>query len=460
MRPLHACSSEALLATILRDVPRRYRLPELPAIDECTADPQNGANRLAFIIEHARRAGAAGREPDARLKQQFLHELDALVRSAVHAQEGDPVVQAMILRQQSEAVREYVGLMTQQPHDARRVSNVVNGVAHPAKLERLPASELREQLAQLQAHVAAARWDDAARVLQALSNAGGMNRTVVSGLARLREEGTLQRLQRLEALRRNDDVRQYQALLDRQGPPANSHEAAQNGAAGRERGMSVEALSRASLQALADRLNEAEGNDTAYRVVTSMYVPAALAANQEGGKTEWDAVLLRQAADDTWDIRVLVEAKASPDSVATDFPRLLRGLGMLARADSAQTYTFKAREGSFTLRGSTLRALPTDVEAAAATVLYSSDAPAEASPRLLSAAARMQLLSSPEVLAHAIAIAEGRPARMQRLESVWQQLLHAPRWRPLLNQYHTISQARALMVHVDDLKAAATAATA
>jgi len=40
------------------------------------------------------------------------------------------------------------------------------------------------------------------------------------------------------------------------------------------------------------------------------------------------------------------------------------------------------------------------------------------------------------------------------LESVWRQLLESPQWAPVLHQYPTLRQVRALMVHVDDLLAA------
>src|SRR5690606_27868862 len=219
------------------------------------------------------------------------------------------------------------------------------------------------------------------------------------------------------------------------------------------------------LQALADFLN-ARVEGSPYRVVTAMYVPAALAAHQEGGKTEWDAVLLRRVAeadphegaesaltDDAalWEVSLLVEAKASPDSVATDFPRLLRGLKVLAQADEHRNYPFKAREGIFLLRGAQLARLPTEVETLDNMVLYTSDAPADRNPRLLSAAARMQLMSSPEGIAYATAVSGGGTGDAHGLDALWTQLLHAPQWTPILQQYHTISQARALMVHVDDL---------
>lgn len=447
-----------LLARILGEVPRRYRLGELPAPFAAESDP-HGANQLAILIEHARLALAAGQPPDPAIKERFLHCLEALIRDAMQPEGGDPTYQAMVLRNHSGPVQEYVALAVQQAQDSRRVQSLLNAFAHPAKLERLPAGALRDRLAILQGHVGAARWAQAATLLQQQApeaEAGG-DAAVKAGLHRLQHDPALPRLLRLEALQADAEVRRYQSLWERQGPPANSHAAAQEGAAGRLRGNNVESMTKDSLQALADSLNTVAAGQP-YRVVTAMYVPAALAAHQEGGKTEWDAVLLRQVSDEPlWDICLLVEAKASPDSVSTDFPRLLRGLKVLSQADPARHYAFKAREGIFDLRGVSLQSLPTEADAVGRCVLYSSDAPAERHPRLLSAAARMQLLSSPECLGFAMALAEGWPADARSLEVLWEQLVGAPQWQALLGQYEVIRRARELMVHVDDLMATARA---
>ena len=466
-------------ADILRRTPRRYRLPPLPALTQTPPDTLRRANRLAIIIENVRRSLAAGHTPDTRLKHDFLDTLQGLIQEAMHAEVGDTTYQAMVLRQSSALVQEYVALATQEPQDSRRIRTLVNAFAHPAKLERQPAGEQRNGLARLQEALADEQWSSVCELVKELRAAGvkgeGLescassaadNADVVSGgipvregLQKLRNEPALQRLQRLEALQAHKKVLQYRSLWEQQGPRANSHAAVQEGAEARRRGMSVETLAKHALQSVADSLNAASGGSAFYRVVTSMYVPAGLASGHEGGKTEWDAVLLKQAdagveADTVWDIELLVEAKASADAIATDFPRLLRGLGLLSRAEAAATYAFKSREGMFVIRGASLSGLPTDAESLEGKVIYCSDAVAEEEPRLLSAASRMQLLSSSESLAYATALAQGRQADARLLEPLWGQLLHGAQWQGLLQQYLSLAQARELMVHTDDLAAA------
>lgn len=469
MSQLPVSEGERLLAEILRGVKRRYRLEGLPEVSDEINNPLHCANQLAVVIELARRSLATGQEPGPGLRQRFVQGLRTLLRDAMQPAAGDPSYQALVLRHRSGVVQEYVALAVQQAQDSRRLQGILNAFAHPAKLVRMPAGRLKEQLTVLQAHVEAGRWSQAAsQVTELLGEIGGATDAiapaVAAGLERMQQDTSLLRLQRLEVLSREPDVQRYRELWERQGPPANSHAAHQNGVEGKLRGNNVETMTKQALQGLADYLNaHAEGEP--YRVVTAMYVPAALAAHQEGGKTEWDAVLLKQvtatstraepgretAEDAVWEVSLLVEAKASPDSVANDFPRLLRGLTVLAQADAGRNYAFKAREGNFLLRGSQLATLPTDADTLGGTVLYTSDAPADRNPRLLSAAARMQLMSSTEGIACAIALAEGRPANERELETLWAQLLHAPQWQAVLQQYHTICRARALMVHVDDL---------
>jgi hypothetical protein len=268
----------------------------------------------------------------------------------------------------------------------------------------------------------------------------------------------LARLQRLEALSSDEFVRRYQSLWDRNGPRPGSDSAAAQGSASRQRGAAVEASAAQVLEALARRLNETEGPQVTYRVVTSMRVPASIPASPERAKSEWDVVLLRSAppVDSTavWDVCLLVEAKASVDAATTDLPRLLRGLRLLGHAKEDAVYSFESHEGTVRLRGASLSALPTDEADLASTVLYCCDAPAEATTRLLSAASRMQLLSAPASLEFASKLAEQQHMDTQCLEAVWHQLLESPRWRAVLHQYPMLRQARELMVHTADLSAA------
>src|SRR5262249_35703028 len=114
-------------------------------------------------------------------------------------------------------------------------------------------------------------------------------------LSRLADSPELERLRRLETLESDALVRPYRTLWDRHGPRSGTAAAAAQGVDAQRRGTAVEALTAQALQALARRLNEADGTGTPFRVVTSMRVPASIPAKHERAKTEWDAVLLRQA---------------------------------------------------------------------------------------------------------------------------------------------------------------------
>lgn len=450
-----------LLEQILRSIPRPYRLPALQKAD------RRPSTLLAFTLEQARRAQAAGEAPDAGLEHSFIDAIAALIRDALQEESGDPAFQAMALKHGSPTVREHAALSSRLQHDRRRVHNLVNAFAHPAKLQRLPPGVQRSTLAQLHAAVSASAWP---AVLEAINHLLAMqvprsDTGLTESLKQLKEEPALQRLQQLEALQTHEEVQQYLSLWEQQGPTANSRAAAREGAAGRRRGINVETLTKHALQALAQRLNEAQPQALPYRVVSSLHVPASFPNRQKGAKTEWDAVLLRQApgaAADTattaWDICLLVEAKASADAAGTDLPRLLRGLRLLAQADPQQLYSFKAREGLIPLRGESLSTLPTDAGWLQHTVLYCSNDSNNKEPRLLSAAARMQLLSAPQSLQFATALKQGQPVDTQCLQALWQEILNAGQWHAVLHQYETLRQARELMVHTDDLLQAAGSA--
>ncbi|WP_373376850.1 3-deoxy-D-arabino-heptulosonate 7-phosphate synthase [Cupriavidus nantongensis] len=457
---------QPLLDATLRAVPRRYRLPQLddafsPALD---ASP---ATALALVIEQARAALARGETPDAALKVRFTSALARMVRDAMRADGGDPVFQAMVLRHRAAPVREYASLSARADQDRRAIHAAVNAVAHPGKQQRLGPGSQREALARLHACVGAAAWDEvrdaAQRLLEMpqtpeLAGAPQAERA----LAQLLEHPALARLRRLDALASDPLVVEYRALWDRYGPRSGSASAVAQGLSSRQRGDAAEALAAQALEAFAQRLNASAGASAPYRVVTSMRVPAAIPAAHKHAKSEWDVVLLRQsaAANDTaggtpaWDVCLLVEVKASVDAATTDFPRLLRGLRLLAHADKDVVYPFATRQGTVPLRGAALRALPSASSALSRTVLYCCDAPAEPAPRMLSAASRMQLLSATPTLDFATALTEASSADARELEPVWQALLEAPGWRAVLDQYATLRQVRELMVHTDDLLAA------
>lgn len=448
-----------LLDETLRVVARRYRLP---ALDTGSLPTQGSspATSLAIAIEQARGAVARAEEPGAPLKRFFIEALAQMIRDAMRAESGDPVFQAMVLRHRAASVREYASLFAHADQDRRVILAAVNAVAHPAKPQRMLEDGQRETLARLHACASASSWSELRDVALRLLDMPGIanDPTFGRGLTKLLDSPALGRMQRLDALASDDLVRQYRSLWDRHGPRPGSAKAVARGMASQQRGAAVEALAAQALEALARRLDDAAGEQGAYRVVTSVRVPASLPASHERAKSEWDAILLRRAsaADEStvWDVCLLVEAKASVDAATTDLPRLVRGLRLLAHAHENAVYSFATRQGSVRLRGASLRALTTDEAGLRQAVLYCCDAPAEVAPRLLGAASRMQLLSAHASLEFASTLVDGHPANPQDLGPVWHQLLESPRWRAVLDQYSMLRQVRDLMVHTDDLLAA------
>jgi hypothetical protein len=447
-----------LVDDTLRLVARRYRLA--PLTEECPElQEANAATALALAIERARRTLARGEVPGAALKRDFTQALARLIQEALREKSGDPAFKAMALRHRIAEVREYASLSARAGQDRRVLHAAINAIAHPAKQQRIAPGPQRETLAQL--HAAASR-DAWSRVYETARHYLPMPRTgsppsIEHGMTRLLQSPALERLRRLETLESDEAVRQYRSLWDRNGPRSGSPAAAARGTASQQRGAAVEASAARALEALAWQLGEADGAQASYRVVTSMRVPPSIPANPDRAKTEWDVALLRQAkpldAATAWDICLLVEAKASVDAATSDLPRLLRGLRLLAHAEDTVIYPFQTRQGTVPVRGAALRALRTDPPAVARTVLYCCDAPAEAAPRLLGAASRMQLLSAQASLAFAGALAKQQHADAEDLEPVWRQLLESPRWGAVLHQYPTLCQVRELMVHTDDLMA-------
>ncbi|NML32292.1 3-deoxy-D-arabino-heptulosonate 7-phosphate synthase [Paraburkholderia antibiotica] len=465
--------SSSLLAALLDGVARRYRLPALAGSSEST-QPASPATMLALAIEQACEAKSRGEAPDAANAQHFTDALAQVIREALRHKAGDPAFQALLMRHRSDVVREYASLSAQASHDRRQIHATVNTIAHPAKQERLGAGPQRDALARLHASAFADAWAQLDTAVQACLDTTAITHdaTLRRGLAQLRDSAELQRLQRLHTLASDQRVRDYQSLCERQGPRPGSASAIARGASSKQRGAEVEALASESLERLAQRLNEVErevkragrADDpyVSYRVVNSMRVPATIPASHERAKTEWDVVLLRQtrrqpstSADSAaWDLCLLIEAKASVDAATTDLPRLLRGLTLLAQADPTLVYEFRTEQGTVRVNGASLAALQTDAVALARTVLYCCDASADATPRVLSPASRMQLLSAPASLEFASALADGHNPACTELEPVWRELIEAPRWRAVLGQYSTLRQVRELMVHTLDLREA------
>ncbi|MCP3712980.1 3-deoxy-D-arabino-heptulosonate 7-phosphate synthase [Paraburkholderia sp. CNPSo 3274] len=455
--------SALLLEKILRDVPRRYRLPQEPAASALPLRHANAPTALARVIEQAREARAHGGAPDATLKPCFIDALAAMITEAMYADSGDRAFQAMVLRHRAAQVREFASLSAQADQDRRQIHAAVNAIAHPAKQQRALEAWQREALARLHSSASLAHNEahyaglhETARHLLVLPElAKGSD--FEPALADLRDSPALARLCRLESLASDPLVQQYVSMLDAYGPRPGTPAAVAQGRASQRRGAAVEALAVEALEALAQRLNVAQENPHAYRVVSSMRVPASIPGKHERAKTEWDVVLLERLHAKTldiapvWNVRLLVEAKASVESATTDLPRLMRGLRLLAHAEENVVYSFETQQGPVRLHGASLRAQGIDESGLLKAVLYCCDAPAEGAPRMLNAASRMQLLSAPASLEYASAQWDGRHADPEILEAVWQQLTQSPRWHAVLDQYSMLRLVRELMVHPEDL---------
>lgn len=466
----------ALLDETLRIVARRYRVPATPEAPTRPQAPQqaeapgearpasrngHGATTLAIAIDEARQALARGQTPGPTVRQAFIAALARLIEDAMRDGQGDPAIQAMELRHRAAPVREYASLSTGADADRREILAAANAMAHPAKQQRMALGPQRDMLADVHATAASGDWTALALRVQQLRALPESieDEAIARSAARLLDSLALLRLQRLDILAADPLVRHYQSLWDRNGPRPGTATALRQGSDAQQRGAAVEALATQALQALAQRLNDTKDRAAPYRVVTSMRVPASLPANADRAKSEWDAALLQRAdTADAWDVLLLVEAKASVDAASTDLPRLLRGLQLLAHADAHIVYPFKTQQGVVPLRGASLRALPTGGAQLASAVLYCCDAPADPAARLLNAASRMQLLSAPASIAFASRLAQHQPADPESLAPVWQLLLSSPQWAGVLNQYPQLHQVRALMVHTDDLLAAARTA--
>ncbi|WP_244816375.1 3-deoxy-D-arabino-heptulosonate 7-phosphate synthase [Caballeronia sp. Lep1P3] len=448
----------SLLEQTLSALTRRYRLPELD-VDSADRQKLSPDTAVAIAIERVRVATAARAALNATLNHDFCESLARLIEAVVHPQTGEAVYQAAILRYREATVREYAALSSHAERDRRLIHAAFNTIAHPARLQRMAAGTLREALTRLYASAMSSSWiefeDGARRLLEASASDG--EAPVRQRIQRLLDSEPLTRLQRLQALEADQLVRRYRSLWEQQGPVSGSAAAAEQGIASKQRGDEIEALAAGALRALAERL-EREDPPMTYRVVTSLRVPASLPSSHEHAKTEWDVVLLQHAAaaDETsvWDIALLLEAKASVHAASTDFPRLLRGLRLLAAADESTVYVFPTRESAVRISGASLSALSSETNRLADAVLYCCDASADAAPRLLNAANRMHLLLAPASLAYASTMMEAGRPDAATLEPVWRDLLESPRWSIVLDQYPMLQQVRELTVHIDDLLAA------
>lgn len=466
------------LDSVLDAVAHRYEIERLHSTD--SANNNKAATKLVLAIESARAQLAAGVAPADATKFEFLGALSELIRESLNGSPPDPVYQALVLRHQSPRVREYAALSAKSEQNKRTVRTIVNAMAHPARQQRASSAKLASSLGEIHDASNQLQWESLANRAQHFLSWLNAELTIsdesvglVQGkLRRLLEEPALAELRRMTELHSDNLVQRYQALRDQSGPRSGSPDASERGAESKKRGIQTEVLAAQALQALADRLNrDLTDQIEQYRVVTSLRVPAALLADTRRGKGEWDSVLLyssdaSQGGSTVWEVCLLVEAKASADAATKDFPRLLRGLEILAEASRDATYAFPSREGTLNVSGRSLSTLSTDKARLRQTVMYCCDEVIEGTPRLLSAASRMQLLSAPASLDFAthlvnpplgenanadLAPSLQNASALQTLEPVWRELLHSPNWRPVLDQYQTLLKVRELMVHPDDL---------
>ena len=448
-----------LLARVLSLTERRYRAPTLPA-SAAQARTRSAATALAFAIEHARRALERRETPAFELQELFIASLARLVGDALRPEGGDAAYQALVLRHRVPQVAEHAQwLATTAAGDHRAIRAAVGAVAHPEKLQRLPAGPLHDELSRLHEAASAGAWDSVLQVAQTLVADEALAPPQRQRLQALARHPALGRLRRQAALASNEDVQRYQALCAQQGPPAGSQQAAQQGAAAGRRGAQTEAHVVQALHRLAQWLSGHDTEQARYRVVNALLVPARFPGDASRAKGEWDAALLRGSArHEGEDLCLLVEVKAAPDAAVPDFPGLLRGLQRLSRAGEHEVHAFSSGQGEVRIRAASLRPLRPIGHALPPQVVYCCDGPVDGAPRLLSAASRGLLLSHEACLSYACRLAaENSMPPVDDLGPVWDDLLHAPRLQSVLHQYQTLRAVREAMVHPQDLLTAIAA---
>ena len=436
-----------LLLQALRDAPRRYRMPPLPA-DAQAAVAAGADTALAFAIEAARQAAAAHQLPAPGVAGLFTTALARLIASSLAPEHGDPAFQALVLQAGEAEVREYVQLAAAAAADRRAVRSAVNAIAHPGKTRTLVAGPLREGLATLHRLAGEAAWaglEQAARDLLPLAPAWR------DALQAIIDSPERARLQRGDLLRLTAAVQRYLDLCGRRGPLAGSDAAAAQGRASAREGNRAEAAASEVFARIAALLN-AHAAGTGFRAVASLRTPAGFPGSAAKAKDEWDIALVHGS-----DLVLLAEVKASPAAATSDLPRLLRGLERLAQAQADEVMAFASPQGPVPLRGESLRALRPQGRVLPPQVFYCCDAPPEAQAPVLSAAARAVLLAEPASIAFAQQLPAGGSPDPEDLLPVWQDLPHAPRLHATLHQHDTACAAREAMLHPDDLLAAVQA---
>lgn len=437
-----------LLLAALRSAHRRYRMPPLPPDAEAAraAGPEAA---LAFAMESARHALAAGSAPEASLRGLFVEALAALAARA-SAPDGDAAFQAQVLRASDPAADEYAALQEEAPGDVRAVRSGVDAIAHPGKLRTQAPGAARDALARLHAVAVAQDWAGLRRVAGIL-RAQDCDAAVEATLARLLAGPALARLERGAVLAAQPAVQDWLALVARAGPQAGTDAALARGRDAARAGAAVEEATFAAFARIAGDL-DARAPGARHRALQGL-VPRAIVGAPEQAKDEWDVALVREAPGGACELLLLAEAKAAPAAATRDRPRLLRGLARLARAGAAADVVFATREGEWRVGGASLRALAPDGDDAPETVIYSCIA-SEAQAPLLAHSARTLLLQQRATLAWATGSAAAASPSPDLLGAVWEDLLRTPRLAEVLRQYATARAAREAMLHPDDLVAA------
>jgi hypothetical protein len=446
-----------LLAVALRQAPRRYRMPPLPA-DPAAARAGGTEAALAFALEARRRALAQGATPEAEAGVLFTAALAALIRDALRPEAGDPSFQALVLRAREPEVDEYARLAAQAPADARALRAAVAAIAHPGKL-RLAAGEVREALAPLHPLAAAGDWSGLRHAIEHLPARGPDDAMPPSVRQALLAHPALQVLERGAALLRLESVQRYRALCEHHAPQAGSASAAARGRASARLGAAAEAATVQAFGEIAARLNRHGPGPGRFSVAQGLRLPGSFPGAAGRSKGEWDVALLHGLPDDTAaDIVLLAEVKASAAAATTDLPRLLRGLERLAQARADDGYALAARGGELRLSGRSLQALQPPGAGLPPQVIYCCATRAEAPPALLGTAAKAMLLAEPASVAFGCRLVEGAQPDDAALRLLWEALGQAPSGRALLQQYPMACAAREAMLHPQDLLAAVAAA--
>lgn len=430
-------------------------MPSLPA-NAGAAAASSTDEALAFAIE-AVRLGQDEQQvsPPVSMRLLFTEALPQLIRKALAPDDGDPSFQALVMQAQDAAVHEHAQLSKQREADQRAIRAATNAIAHPGKLRRMPANEVRDALARLHGLAAASSWEELAGAIENLLGRGfPASQNPQPALQAIRSNPALDRLVRGNRLLHLEAVQRYQALCERQGPMAGTHAALSKGRASARRGEVAEETGVQAFRKIADALNRHAKGAADYRVVQSLRNPPAFPGEANKAKEEWDAAIVRSSSSgDAAELVLLAEIKASPAAATADLSRLLRGLRRLAEASPEATYAFACADGVARIDGASLRRLQPDGDSLPPQVIYCCSAPPEAYPPLLSAASKAMLLGEPASLAFAHRLLAGELPSPASLESVWNALMTEPRLRAALHQYDTARKARAAMLHPADLLA-------